>query len=84
MKCFHSKNTNNKIDNENNMRKNFLLRTIDKDEGTNNISQVMQFKYDKSKIIKSSQDHERIMLMNESKINFSEKFKEIVDNLPNV
>ena len=78
MKCFHSKNTNNKIDNESNMRKNFLLRTIDKDEGTNNISQVMQFKYDKSKIIKSSQDHERIMLMNESKINFSEKFKEFL------
>ena len=45
--------------------KNFILHTIETDE--NKIKQIPLFIYDKSKIIKNSQDHERIMSINEDK-----------------
>ena len=54
-------------------KKNISLNTID-GEGHKNFSQMVQFKYDKSKIIKSSQDHDRIMLINEEKNNYSKKY----------
>ena len=75
-KFFNSNNDSNAINIENN--KNFSLHTIDKDDTKNNFSQVIQFKYDKSRIIKNSQDHERIMSMNESKNIFSDKFNEFL------
>ena len=75
-KYFNSNNNSNVINIENN--KNFSLHTIDKDDTKNNFSQVIQFKYDKSRIIKNSQDHDRIMSMNESKNIFSDKFNEFL------
>ena len=74
-KCFSSNSNSNEINIKNN--KNFCLHTIDKDDSKNNFSQVIHFKYDKSKIIKNSQNHERIMLMNETKDIFS-KFNEFL------
>ena len=68
--CFDPKK---KDDVENN--KNFMLNTIEADYGMyNKFGQFPQFKYDKTKIYKSSQDHERIMLINEDKNNYSLKY----------
>ena len=70
-KCFEQKN--NEIPIENNIYS--FLNTIETDYGIyNNFIQRPQFKYDKSRIYKSSQDHERIMLMNEDKKNYSKKY----------
>ena len=69
-KCFEPKKNS---DMENNQ--NFMLNTIEADYGIyNKFGQFPQFKYDKTKIFKSSQDHERIMLINEDKNNYSQKF----------
>ena len=69
-KCFEPKKN---CDMENNQ--NFMLNTIEADYGIyNKFGQFPQFKYDKTKIFKSSQDHERIMLINEDKNNYSQKF----------
>ena len=73
LKCFNSFSNTSVIDND--YKKDSLLYKIDKDEEKNNINQVVQFKYDKSKIIKSSQDHERIMLLKENSYNNNLKKK---------
>ena len=59
--------------------KNFMLNTIETE--INKIRKLPLFKYDKSKIIKNSQDHERIMSINEEKnndINFINKKNELL------
>ena len=68
-KCFNSFNNNSSlIDNNNNSKnkKDVSLTKIEKDEEKNNLNQVVQFRYDKSKIFKNSQDHDRIMSLKEN------------------
>ena len=83
-KCFNSiNNKSSLIDNNNNNinknnKKDASLSKIDKDEEKNNLNQVAQFKYDKSKIFKNSQDHERIMSIKQKNFNLKEKINEFL------
>ena len=85
-KCFNSFNNNSSlIDNKNNISNNnktdVSLSKIDKEEEKNNLNQVAQFKYDKSKIFKNSQDHERIMSIKENNFNLKDKINEFLLSL---
>ena len=77
MKCFIS--DNKEIEIENNAK--IMLNTIDREYGKNDMNTIAQFKYDKSKIITSSQDHDRIMQINETKNNYSKNYSNISELL---
>ena len=88
-KCFNSLNNksclinNNNIINNNsnnniNNKKDVALSKIDKDEEKKSLNQVTQFKYDKSKIFKNSQAHERIMSLKNNNFNLKEQLNEFL------